>query len=93
MTERGEIEVKGKGKMHTYFLVRNKAATENEIMGRPGKDTDSGHESVQSFQEGRTETTPSSHQTGRANSMSLSLLKETNVNTTHLNIPFCSFFS
>ncbi|XP_068548234.1 guanylate cyclase soluble subunit beta-2-like isoform X2 [Anas acuta] len=63
MTERGEIEVKGKGKMHTYFLVRNKAATENEIMGRPGKDTDSGHESVQSFQEGRTETTPSSHQT------------------------------
>ncbi|XP_040423024.1 guanylate cyclase soluble subunit beta-2-like isoform X8 [Cygnus olor] len=63
MTERGEIEVKGKGKMHTYFLVRNKAATENEIMGRPVKDLDSGHASVQSFQEGRTETTPSSHQT------------------------------
>ncbi|NXT32200.1 GCYB2 cyclase, partial [Pelecanoides urinatrix] len=35
MTERGEIEVKGKGKMHTYFLIRNKTATENEIMGRP----------------------------------------------------------
>ncbi|XP_066858592.1 guanylate cyclase soluble subunit beta-2-like isoform X7 [Anser cygnoides] len=63
MTERGEIEVKGKGKMHTYFLVRNKAATENEIMGRPVKDLDSGHASVQSFQEGRTETAPSSHQT------------------------------
>ncbi|KFO99845.1 Guanylate cyclase soluble subunit beta-2, partial [Calypte anna] len=35
MTERGEIDVKGKGKMHTYFLIRNKTATENEIMGRP----------------------------------------------------------
>ncbi|NXU91279.1 GCYB2 cyclase, partial [Xiphorhynchus elegans] len=35
ITERGEIEVKGKGKMHTYFLIRNKTATENEIMGRP----------------------------------------------------------
>ncbi|XP_075013793.1 guanylate cyclase soluble subunit beta-2-like [Calonectris borealis] len=62
MTERGEIEVKGKGKMHTYFLIRNKTATENEIMGRPMKDLDSGHESVQSFQEGRTETIPSCHQ-------------------------------
>ncbi|KAM9614115.1 guanylate cyclase soluble subunit beta-2-like [Morphnus guianensis] len=62
MTERGEIEVKGKGKMHTYFLIRNKTATENEIMGRPMKDLDSGHESGQSFQEGRTETIPSCHQ-------------------------------
>uniref|UniRef100_A0A672UY28 guanylate cyclase n=1 Tax=Strigops habroptila TaxID=2489341 RepID=A0A672UY28_STRHB len=58
MTERGEIEVKGKGKMHTYFLIRNKTATENEIMGMPMKDLDSGHESVQSIQEGRTETIP-----------------------------------
>uniref|UniRef100_A0A8B9GKF2 guanylate cyclase n=1 Tax=Amazona collaria TaxID=241587 RepID=A0A8B9GKF2_9PSIT len=56
MTERGEIEVKGKGKMHTYFLIRNKAATENEIMGRPMKDLDSGRESAQSIQEGRPET-------------------------------------
>ncbi|XP_030312157.1 guanylate cyclase soluble subunit beta-2 [Calypte anna] len=63
MTERGEIDVKGKGKMHTYFLIRNKTATENEIMGRPMKDLDSGHESAQSFQEGRTETIPSCHQT------------------------------
>ncbi|XP_059678877.1 guanylate cyclase soluble subunit beta-2, partial [Gavia stellata] len=62
MTERGEIEVKGKGKMHTYFLIRNRTATENEIMGRPMKDLGSGHESVQSFQEGRTETIPSCHQ-------------------------------
>ncbi|XP_005424715.1 guanylate cyclase soluble subunit beta-2-like [Geospiza fortis] len=62
ITERGEIEVKGKGKMHTYFLIRNKSATENEIMGRPMKDLDSGHESVQSFPEGKTETIPSSHQ-------------------------------
>ncbi|XP_061309001.1 guanylate cyclase soluble subunit beta-2-like isoform X1 [Pezoporus flaviventris] len=58
MTERGEIEVKGKGKMHTYFLIRNKTATENEIMGRPMKDLDSGRESAQSIQEGRMETTP-----------------------------------
>ncbi|POI30567.1 hypothetical protein CIB84_005683, partial [Bambusicola thoracicus] len=62
MTERGEIEVKGKGKMHTYFLVRNKTACENEIMGRPIKDLDSGRESAQSFQEDRAETMPSSHQ-------------------------------
>ncbi|XP_014735070.1 PREDICTED: guanylate cyclase soluble subunit beta-2-like isoform X2 [Sturnus vulgaris] len=62
ITERGEIEVKGKGKMHTYFLIRNKSATENEIMGRPMKDFDSGHESVQPFPEGKTETILSSHQ-------------------------------
>lgn len=77
MTERGEIEVKGKGKMYTYFLIRNKTATENEIMGRPMKDLDSGHESVQSFQEGRTETVPSCHQPGRVNSTYLSLLEQT----------------
>ncbi|XP_062981556.1 guanylate cyclase soluble subunit beta-2-like [Elgaria multicarinata webbii] len=34
MVERGEIEVKGKGKMRTYFLRQNLYATENEIMGR-----------------------------------------------------------
>ncbi|KAB0397978.1 hypothetical protein E2I00_018119 [Balaenoptera physalus] len=33
--ERGEIEVKGKGKMTTYFLIRNLNASEDEIMGRP----------------------------------------------------------
>ncbi|KAM9192762.1 LOW QUALITY PROTEIN: guanylate cyclase soluble subunit beta-2-like [Dugong dugon] len=33
--ERGEIEAKGKGKMTTYFLIRNLKATEDEIMGRP----------------------------------------------------------
>ncbi|XP_023416205.2 guanylate cyclase soluble subunit beta-2-like [Cavia porcellus] len=32
--ERGEIEVKGKGKMTTYFLIRNLNATEDELMGR-----------------------------------------------------------
>ncbi|XP_064413007.1 guanylate cyclase soluble subunit beta-2 [Latimeria chalumnae] len=32
--ERGEIEVKGKGKMTTYFLIKNLHATEDEIMGR-----------------------------------------------------------
>uniref|UniRef100_A0A8C6ZQ78 guanylate cyclase n=1 Tax=Nothoprocta perdicaria TaxID=30464 RepID=A0A8C6ZQ78_NOTPE len=66
MTERGEIEVKGKGKMHTYFLLRNKTATENEIMGRPLKEADSGHDSAQSFEERRTETLPCSHQPGRS---------------------------
>ncbi|XP_052542365.1 guanylate cyclase soluble subunit beta-2-like isoform X4 [Tympanuchus pallidicinctus] len=67
MTERGEIEVKGKGKMHTYFLIRNKTACENEIMGRPIKDLDSGRESAQSFQEDRAEAVPSSHQTATHN--------------------------
>nr|XP_016780788.2 guanylate cyclase soluble subunit beta-2 [Pan troglodytes] len=32
--ERGEIEVKGKGRMTTYFLIQNLNATEDEIMGR-----------------------------------------------------------
>ena len=35
IVERGEIEVKGKGKMTTYFLIRNLHASEDEIMGRP----------------------------------------------------------
>nr|XP_033805870.1 guanylate cyclase soluble subunit beta-2-like [Geotrypetes seraphini] len=34
IVERGEIEVKGKGKMTTYFLIRNLHVTENEIMGK-----------------------------------------------------------
>uniref|UniRef100_A0A8C1VV42 guanylate cyclase n=1 Tax=Cyprinus carpio TaxID=7962 RepID=A0A8C1VV42_CYPCA len=33
MEERGEIEVKGKGRMRTYFLQRNLKVTESEIMG------------------------------------------------------------
>ncbi|XP_034638568.1 guanylate cyclase soluble subunit beta-2-like isoform X2 [Trachemys scripta elegans] len=62
MTERGEIEVKGKGKMHTYFLIRNRTATENEIMGNPIKESDSDHESVQSFHESRIKMIQSSCQ-------------------------------
>nr|XP_042709525.1 guanylate cyclase soluble subunit beta-2-like isoform X1 [Chrysemys picta bellii] len=62
MTERGEIEVKGKGKMHTYFLIRNRTATENEIMGNPIKELDSDHESVQSFHESRIKMIQSSCQ-------------------------------
>ncbi|XP_072466594.1 guanylate cyclase soluble subunit beta-2-like [Notamacropus eugenii] len=34
IVKRGEIEVKGKGKMTTYFLIQNLQVTENEIMGR-----------------------------------------------------------
>lgn len=93
MTERGEIEVKGKGKMHTYFLIRNKTACENEIMGRPIKDLDSGRESAQSFQEDRAEAVPSSHQTGRVNLTYLYVLKQMNVNTTTVSVLFCSSFS
>ncbi|XP_074860705.1 guanylate cyclase soluble subunit beta-2-like [Carettochelys insculpta] len=51
MTARGEIEVKGKGKMHTYFLIRNKTATENEIMGNPTNESEAVSTSVQSFHE------------------------------------------
>ncbi|XP_069071535.1 guanylate cyclase soluble subunit beta-2-like [Pleurodeles waltl] len=59
MTQRGEIEVKGKGKMCTFFLIRNVTATEDEIMGRPQRDSDSGRASVQSLQDSRTDTLPS----------------------------------
>uniref|UniRef100_A0AAA9TPG3 guanylate cyclase n=1 Tax=Bos taurus TaxID=9913 RepID=A0AAA9TPG3_BOVIN len=41
ITERGEIEVKGKGKMTTYFLIRNLKASEDEIMGKPQARLDS----------------------------------------------------
>ncbi|KAM8977602.1 guanylate cyclase soluble subunit beta-2-like [Pelodytes ibericus] len=34
IVERGDIEVKGKGEMHTYFLLRNLHVSEPEIMGR-----------------------------------------------------------
>ncbi|KAM4771137.1 guanylate cyclase soluble subunit beta-2-like [Rhinophrynus dorsalis] len=49
ISERGEIDVKGKGKMCTYFLIRNLTAKENEVLGRPAKETDSGRESSQSL--------------------------------------------
>ncbi|XP_036867475.2 guanylate cyclase soluble subunit beta-2-like isoform X1 [Manis javanica] len=39
--ERGEIEVKGKGKMTTYFLVRSLSASEDEVPGRPAARLDS----------------------------------------------------
>ncbi|XP_077204996.1 guanylate cyclase soluble subunit beta-2-like [Paroedura picta] len=58
MLERGEIDVKGKGKMHTYFLVRNMAATENEIMGRPTRTPDPSREAAQSSQECQAEASP-----------------------------------
>uniref|UniRef100_A0A452ELV1 guanylate cyclase n=1 Tax=Capra hircus TaxID=9925 RepID=A0A452ELV1_CAPHI len=41
ITERGEIEAKGKGKMTTYFLIRNLKASEDEIMGKPQARLDS----------------------------------------------------
>uniref|UniRef100_A0A8D0GNM2 guanylate cyclase n=1 Tax=Sphenodon punctatus TaxID=8508 RepID=A0A8D0GNM2_SPHPU len=40
IVKRGEIEVKGKGKMATYFLRQNLHMTENEIMGRCPKGED-----------------------------------------------------
>ncbi|KAJ6659203.1 hypothetical protein lerEdw1_019248, partial [Lerista edwardsae] len=40
IVERGEIEVKGKGKMTTYFLRQNLCASENEIMGQADRISD-----------------------------------------------------
>ncbi|KAG9331943.1 hypothetical protein JZ751_016343 [Albula glossodonta] len=34
ISERGEIQVKGKGLMNTYFLLQNLGLTEDDIMGR-----------------------------------------------------------
>ncbi|KAK1168463.1 guanylate cyclase soluble subunit beta-2-like [Acipenser oxyrinchus oxyrinchus] len=51
--DRGEIEVKGKGKMHTYFLAGNLNATDGEIMGHPVRESDSGRESAQSLHDSR----------------------------------------
>ncbi|XP_051874564.1 guanylate cyclase soluble subunit beta-2-like [Pristis pectinata] len=53
--ERGEIDVKGKGKMCTYFLIRNLMASENEILGRPQRESDSSQDSVLSLYESNTE--------------------------------------
>ncbi|XP_041419317.1 guanylate cyclase soluble subunit beta-2 isoform X1 [Xenopus laevis] len=49
ITERGEIDVKGKGRMRTYFLIRNLSAKKNEILGQAIKETDSGRASAQSL--------------------------------------------
>ncbi|KAJ8397940.1 hypothetical protein AAFF_G00432870 [Aldrovandia affinis] len=37
ISKRGEIQVKGKGLMTTYFLLQNLRASEDRIMGRDGK--------------------------------------------------------
>ncbi|XP_026797175.3 guanylate cyclase soluble subunit beta-2 [Pangasianodon hypophthalmus] len=55
LEERGEIEVKGKGRMQTYFLLKNLRATENEIVGRLMREAGSGQESVQSSEDCSTE--------------------------------------
>ncbi|KAG7268890.1 hypothetical protein CRUP_032997, partial [Coryphaenoides rupestris] len=41
LQERGEIEVKGKGRMTTYFLQRNLGASEQDIMGLSGPGAES----------------------------------------------------
>ncbi|KAM9675156.1 guanylate cyclase soluble subunit beta-2-like [Dama dama] len=54
ITERGEIEVKGKGKMTTYFLTRNLKASEDETMGRPQARLDSEEANDQGSWDGKT---------------------------------------
>ncbi|XP_055988690.1 guanylate cyclase soluble subunit beta-2-like [Sorex fumeus] len=52
--ERGEIEVKGKGKMITYFLIQNLTASEDEIMGRVLSELDDKEGNAQGSQKGKT---------------------------------------
>ncbi|XP_030638734.1 guanylate cyclase soluble subunit beta-2 [Chanos chanos] len=40
ISKRGEIQVKGKGLMTTYFLLHNLKISEDQIMGRPGVNLD-----------------------------------------------------
>ncbi|KAJ7324863.1 hypothetical protein JRQ81_017883 [Phrynocephalus forsythii] len=61
MLERGEIDVKGKGKMYTYFLIRNTTTTESEIMGWPTRQQDLTHDLALPSQECRPETIQNSH--------------------------------
>ncbi|XP_049634437.1 guanylate cyclase soluble subunit beta-2-like [Suncus etruscus] len=52
--ERGEIEVKGKGKMTTYFLIQNLNASEDEIMGRAPSALDDKEASAEGGQRAKT---------------------------------------
>lgn len=45
--KRGEIEVKGKGKMVTYFLERNLGVSEQQIMGLSGSEDGAGQRESQ----------------------------------------------
>ncbi|KAG9348306.1 hypothetical protein JZ751_002041, partial [Albula glossodonta] len=42
LQDRGEIEVKGKGRMHTYFLEGNLTATDDQIIGRCAREPEMG---------------------------------------------------
>ncbi|KAI4581364.1 hypothetical protein MJG53_009807 [Ovis ammon polii x Ovis aries] len=54
ITEQGEIEAKGKGKMTTYFLIRNLKASKDEIMGKPQARLDCEEASDQGSRDGKT---------------------------------------
>ncbi|MBN3303503.1 GCYB2 cyclase, partial [Amia calva] len=59
ITERGEIEVKGKGRMITYFLIQNLQLSEDEIMDRHSKESPlkkEGEEGAVSNRKGKTHT-------------------------------------
>lgn len=58
--KRGKIDVRGEGKMTTYFLLANESVPEEDLMGRGSRDRHPDAVSVTFINEGHQETPPGS---------------------------------